>query len=454
VTGRDDPAIHRRSDDQDALIGSLIGGKYRIVSFIARGGMGSVYRAVQEPLGRSVALKTLRCPPTADNVDEFQNRFLLEASTLARLRHPNTVIVFDYGTDAQVDGCYMVMEYIDGRPLNIVLQQEGPLAPVRALTIATEIARSLAEAHEAGIVHRDLKPSNIMIGQNHEGDVVKVVDFGIVKVSEGDQQLTHADNMVGTPRYMSPEQIRGVPLDGRADLYALGVLLYHMIMGHPPFNKPTTAATLVAHLQDPVPDLRPHAVPDAIATVIERLLEKEPEDRYATADAFRDAARAALREIGVSISTTRSQRLSATDLQFDPAGPQTLNTRRPSRQLKAKQKRSFWLVAVTLMILTIGTLLSLILVILLVASMRPDPGLIAVPEPEPPIQVQPVPVPVDVARDPRTATTEDEYRTTDPAGADPAESTSIEPEPKPVVRPRPRPRPTPTPPSDDLRNAR
>ncbi len=288
-------------DLPDPLVGLVFADKYRILGVIARGGMGRIYRAEQIPLARTVALKVLA--PRHDTADdpEFHRRFLREAGALGRLRHPNTVAVFDYGHVPEHDLFFMVMEYVDGQPLSTAIKADGPFSPTRALRIAYEIARSLGEAHAHGMVHRDLKPSNVMLVDGDEGESVKVLDFGIVKlVGDDDAELTRADRLVGSPRYMAPEQIRHTEVDGRTDLYAIGVLLFEMLTSRPLFRANTAMGTLLQHLQEPVPTFasRDVDVPAPVEKLVRRLLEKEPAMRPPDVEAFKAECRAVLSALG------------------------------------------------------------------------------------------------------------------------------------------------------------
>ncbi len=274
----------------DPLVGVLVAGKYRVLGLVARGGMGRIYRAEQLPLGREVALKILTRPLLGSDHDDsaLEKRFLLEAATCARLKHQNTVNVFDYGAlDVAGDPTfYMVMELVHGRTLAQAIRQDGPFPAVRAARVAFEIARSLREAHGAGVVHRDLKPSNVMLVETDEGESVKVLDFGVAKVmTAGTEVLTTDGSFVGSPRYTAPEQVRQESVDGRADLYALGVVLWEMLTGAAPFSSAEPIRTLMMHLNDPLPPFAPvHPVPQALESVVRRLLEKSPADRYPDAD--------------------------------------------------------------------------------------------------------------------------------------------------------------------------
>ncbi|AUX47844.1 protein kinase [Sorangium cellulosum] len=275
-----------RSGGHDPLINATIAGRYRIVSLIARGGMGRVYRAEQSALGRLCALKLL-CPDERREQDpEFFRRFSREAATAARLTHPNSVTVFDYGRDDQRGIYFIAMEYIAGRTLHRVLHDEAPLPEARANRIARQICRALAEAHGLGLVHRDLKPSNVLlVDQGDEKDFVKVLDFGLVKdVSGLEEELTQKGLFIGSPRYTAPEQAMCNELSPRADIYSLGVLLYEMLCGKVPFDKKVPTATLMAHVSEPPPPLAGRTqgviVSPAMEAFVMRCLEKSPDRRF------------------------------------------------------------------------------------------------------------------------------------------------------------------------------
>ena len=247
--------------------------------------MGAVYEAEQRPLGRRVAVKVLQEPPNSGDSDAFQRRFFLEAATLAKLDHPNTVTLYDYG-QTKDHIFYLVMEYVDGPALSKVLKQsQGRMEPHRVLTLLAQVTDALENAHRAGIVHRDLKPGNLLVTQDSSGkELIKVVDFGLVKLTEGDQSITVTGMIMGSPHCMAPEQVQGEDVDHRADVYAIGVLLYRCLAGQYPFHGSTTTATMIAHIQQDIPSLAKAApdleLPEGLEQVVRRCLAKNPKDRF------------------------------------------------------------------------------------------------------------------------------------------------------------------------------
>jgi serine/threonine protein kinase len=279
----------------DAMIGATINGRYRVQSVIASGGMGRIYLAEQIPLGRLVALKVLHSRYTAKGDDPaFQKRFFLEASILSRLQHPNIVTLYDYGRieEAGEEVFFMAMEYLAGDTLHRRLRMRGALAPGEATTLARSIAKGLREAHRQGVVHRDLKPSNVMLVPGEDGaEVVKILDFGLVKVlSDDSEELTKEGAFLGSPRYMSPEQIAHGRVDLRTDVYSLGVILYQCLCGRTPFESENSVHILMAHLHNPVPAMRERSpgvdVPERLERFTLRCLEKDPAQRPSTMDDF------------------------------------------------------------------------------------------------------------------------------------------------------------------------
>ncbi|QQR91431.1 MAG: protein kinase [Myxococcales bacterium] len=285
----------------DPLIGRVINGAYRVEEAIGVGGMGRVYRATQTNLGRTVAIKVIHQHLLGD--EPSVARFYTEARAASRLNHPNSVGIIDFGrTD---DGLlHLVMEYLHGKDLALLMQDEGPFSFPRICRILENVLAALAEAHELSVIHRDLKPENIIIQKSRRGgDFVKVVDFGLAKILEPSATSVTTPGLVcGTPDYMSPEQARGEEVDGRGDIYSVGVLLFELLSERLPFEDETPTKVALRHLTDPVPDprvLAPHRnIPDELAEICMRALSKEREDRYATADEMAAAIRQAHDHLG------------------------------------------------------------------------------------------------------------------------------------------------------------
>ncbi len=274
--------------ETDKLIGSVLEGKYKMEALVARGGMAKVYKALQTNLNRPVAIKVLD-PKHVDADDpEFRKRFELEAQMTSQLNHPNTVTIHDYGYNAEHDVFYFVMEYITGKTLRREMKDIGEFGLDRALHIAQQIARSVRQAHTVGVVHRDLKPSNVLITQHDEDrDWVKVVDFGLLKLRKESVEESSKGVLMGSPRYMSPEQIRRVEIDHRSDLYSLGVNLYQMIVGRAPFVADSAMQILMGHLNDQPPPFQTFTnreVPEEVEALVMQLLAKKPEDRPSDAE--------------------------------------------------------------------------------------------------------------------------------------------------------------------------
>lgn len=271
---------------RDALVGSLLAGKYKIIKKIGEGGMGSVYIANQEPIDRKVAVKVLLGKLAEDEI--AVKRFEQEAKAISKMQHPNTVTIYDFGRtkEDEDERLYIVMEYLKGKTLTQVLRQDGVLAPHRAARIMRQVCASLQDAHAAGIIHRDLKPDNIFLTEvGGDKDWVKVLDFGVAKLadSEGAGTLTQTGMIFGTPKYMSPEQAEGRPIDYRADIYALGVVMYELLTGRPPFVADTPVGLLLKHISEaptPFQRVRPDLnVDPRLEAVVMRALDKRPEGR-------------------------------------------------------------------------------------------------------------------------------------------------------------------------------
>ena len=275
--------------EPDPLLGRVINDRYKVMEQIGHGGMGKVYKALQSPLDRVIALKVLGAGHDRD--PNFYKRFALEASVTAKLTHPNTITLYDYGRTE--DGIFFIaMEYLAGRTLSAAMQQDGPLTQERVIHVAQQICRSLREAHALGIIHRDLKPANVILLRQHDDhDFVKVLDFGLVKFFSGDaadNEITNAGTFMGSPHYIAPEQARNQSPDQRCDIYSLGVLLYHMLTGKVPFTAQAPVDIILKHLHEapmPLRQLRPDLnIDPQLEAIVLKCIAKEREERFQSMD--------------------------------------------------------------------------------------------------------------------------------------------------------------------------
>ena len=286
--------------ERDPLLGAVIDARYRVMERLGQGGMGAVYLAEHVGIGKRVAVKVLRAHLRTQ--PELVRRFRREALVVSKLTDAHTITVFDFGIWEGL--IYFVMEYLRGEDLGKVLEREGRLEPARALTIAHQICSSLSEAHTAGLVHRDLKPENVFLLRTSNGEEwVKVLDFGLAKTvrenpdladPRGDATFQTAHGaLLGTPYYMAPEQVKGDPVDGRTDLYALGALIYRMMTGDYPHTGRTPMQVLESHLSGivrPVTETAPGVrVPEGAETLVRRMLAREQIDRPGTAGEVAEA---------------------------------------------------------------------------------------------------------------------------------------------------------------------
>ncbi len=297
------------------MIGKVVGGRYRVLDVLGEGGIAVVYRAEHQGLGRHVALKMLH--PVYGEHEELRARFQREAKALAALSHPHIVNMVDYGVEGDMP--YLVMELLEGRSLRDLLDEQGTLPPERALAIVRQVLRALIFAHQRGLVHRDLKPGNVFLQQlTDTADHVKILDFGFAKFVAGDQvdqgpALTRAGKVFGTPAYMAPEQVTGGGIDGRADLYACGVLLYEMLAGRRPFEGevPEMIRAKVLEQAMPLAEARPgvevHPVLERfLSQALARLDHRFP-DAGAMLAALDEVPGACIRPAGVGAATTVAQ---------------------------------------------------------------------------------------------------------------------------------------------------
>jgi serine/threonine-protein kinase len=315
----------------DPLVGQLVAGRYRVLGQLGEGGMGNVYRAVQETIEKKVALKVLKAEYSSS--PDMVVRFHREAVSACRIKHPNVVDVFDLG-QLEDGRFYIAMDLLEGRDLADVLSKAGSLPAQRAVTIALQICRALNAAHQSGIVHRDLKPENVFLHRTSDGDeIVKIVDFGIAHLlaqepdrrksapmiehaADGSRKLTSAGMIFGTPEYMAPEQASGGNIDHRADIYATGIILYKMLTGHAPFSGESFLEVLEKQVTQPPPRMSKVKsdldIPKELEQVVMRSLAKKPDERFATMARFARAIAYAGRDLGRGRGKARAVVIAAT----------------------------------------------------------------------------------------------------------------------------------------------
>ena len=326
---RDQPFEATEAPQRD-LTGVTLGDDFLIERLLGRGGMGEVYLARQQSLGRPVALKVLKPELTANPT--YLSRFEIEATVVARLNHPNIVQVYTLGRHRDLR--YLAMEYVHGLNLRDLLVRKGPLGLIQALSVMRQTCRAMEAAAELGLIHRDIKPENLLMTTK---GVVKVADFGLCRQQGAEaMHLTQEGVTLGTPMYMSPEQVRGQDLDHRSDLYSMGVTFYHLLSGMAPFRAENPVALALKHLQENPIDLGVHRddLPRSLVDLVMKLMAKRREDRYATAlevDRELQRIRSALAAIDASGASTPT--LKAVDLDEEPSG-EAIEEPRPRRRAR------------------------------------------------------------------------------------------------------------------------
>ncbi len=332
-------------------VGDLLGGRYRLRFHLASGGMAEVWCADDEILGRAVAVKILHGHVAADPA--LRARFHTEAVAAARLVHPSIVAIFDTCEVGSSEA--IVMELVRGRTLREYLDERGRLEPIEVIHIGAEVASALSCAHRAGVIHRDIKPANILLSDDGR---VLVTDFGIAKVLD-EPDLTRTNQLIGTVKYLAPEQVSGTPIDARTDLYALGAVLYEALCGSPPFLGENSAAVALARLQrDPLPvSFTIDDLPEGLDATISRCMARSPGDRFATADDLR-AALLSIRAGTVPVDHTVTMSITrpgpGPDL-LDPLPPEPLGT----SDSGGRSSRSA--VLVSLVVVTVLVLIALLI---------------------------------------------------------------------------------------------
>ncbi len=301
--------------------------RYELVRHVARGGMAQVYLAKDLLLDRPVALKVLFPELSVDR--SFVERFRREAQAAANLSHPNIVSVYDWGEGEHT--YFIVMEYVNGRTLAQLLRQ-GPLDAEQAASLGAEVAAALSFAHAHGVIHRDVKPANVLIDKSGQ---VKVTDFGIARAAGAKEGLTQTGTVMGTATYFSPEQAQGYPVDARSDVYSLGVVMYEMVTGRPPFSGDNPVAIAYKHVREEAvaPTLVNRAVPPSLEAIILQAMAKDPADRYQSADEMRaDLLRY------VRGSSVLAQRLARPPTAVPPPRPR-YGLRRDPRHARGSRRR-------------------------------------------------------------------------------------------------------------------
>jgi serine/threonine-protein kinase len=306
------------------MIGTLAADKYVILGMISEGGMGAVYRALQLPVEREVALKVLRTE--LQDSDQGRDRFILEARAVSRLNHPNIITLHDFGFDSSQHP-YMVMEYAPGKSMARWLRDDVDID--RIVHVMKQVLSALSEAHDRGIVHRDLKPENMIVTKaGSDYDYIKLLDFGIARlINEGStRKLTREGEVFGTPHYMAPEQARNQEVDARADVYSMGVILFELITGQRPFQAPTAVALMLKHVQEPLPVERLGPIPTALRDALERACSKQVDERWESAAAFSEALERIEAPAAALTTPAELGAITTDDVASGPRTPQPVPT--------------------------------------------------------------------------------------------------------------------------------
>ncbi|MBS2029612.1 MAG: serine/threonine protein kinase [Deltaproteobacteria bacterium] len=287
------------------LIGTTIDGRYAVKGILGQGGMGVVFQATQTSMNRDVALKMLH--PTLSSTPQFAERFRREAEVVSRLKHPSIISIFDFGQTPQ-GAFYYTMEMLEGENLKALVKRDGPMSVSRAVNIVEQVGEALSYAHSQGILHRDMKPHNVMCARFKGRDHVKVLDFGLVKMVDeegGEEHLTTTGQILGTPAYMSPEQAGGDPLDGRSDLYSLGVVLYYLLAGSTPFKASSAHKLLQQAMMNEIPMVATRRkgapIPGELDMFFRRALAFDKENRPADIESFLAELHASLNGVSQAV---------------------------------------------------------------------------------------------------------------------------------------------------------
>ncbi|MDQ1711289.1 MAG: eukaryotic-like serine/threonine-protein kinase [Frankiaceae bacterium] len=329
----------------DPLTGAVLDGRYRLDARIARGGMATVYSAFDLRLDRPVAVKVMHASLAED--EAFVERFRREARSAARLSHPNVVAIYDQGEDA--GRVYLVMEHVTGTTLRALLREHGALSPQQALDVADGVLTALAAAHAAGLVHRDVKPENVLVTPDGS---VKVADFGLARAIEASHYTVADGTLLGTVAYLAPEQVASGAADPRADLYALGVVLFEMLTGQVPYSGGTPLAVAYRHVNEDVPD--PAGAPRAVANVVRAATRRDLDERYADAQAMLSAVRRARSALGSTDTAVVHLDEAPTLVTMLPPAPAATKQQKEPKQKRPRRGRRrglvFTAIAVTLLL--------------------------------------------------------------------------------------------------------